>query len=205
MWTRSVRKAGRGLSAVALALLATTSVGSAQVGAAQGEAGESAVWKPKELNFTYMGFTTRYSCEGLASKVKTVLLALGARKDVVAFGTGCAASYGRPTPFPGVQIRMNVLEPAPAVPAGGTGDPAAVPAHWKSVDLKLDRDPVSEAGECELVEQIKQKIIPLFAARSVEFKSNCVPHQLSPGGTWLVAQVLTPDPVTPSGGAVAPH
>jgi hypothetical protein len=76
-----------------------------------------------------------------------------------------------------------------------------VPAHWKTVSLKLDSDPVSAAGECELFEQIQQKIIPLFSAREVDFKSNCVPHQLALG-TRLTAQVLTADPAAAADPAV---
>jgi len=83
-----------------------------------------AVWTPKEASFTYMGFTTKYSCEGLVSKVRSVLLSLGARRsDLTVYGTGCLEP-GRPAPAPGVKVRMSVL-----VPAGSSGDAAAVAAH----------------------------------------------------------------------------
>jgi hypothetical protein len=145
-----------------------------------------AVWTPKEASFTYAGFTTRYSCEGLVSQVRAVLLSLGARRDdLVVIGTGCLEP-GRPAPFPGVKVRMNVLTPA----AGAAAD--AVAAQWQPVRVRLDTDPLAEAGQCELVEQIKQKLLPLFATREVEFKPNCIPHQLSPNGTRLSAQVLLP-------------
>jgi hypothetical protein len=69
-----------------------------------------------------------------------------------------------------------------------------VPAHWKRVDLTPDRDAVSAAGECELIEQVRQSILPLFATRNVEYSSNCVPHQLQNGAARLRAEVLVPDP-----------
>ena len=145
-----------------------------------------AVWTPKEASFTYTGFTTKYSCEGLVSQVRSVLLSLGARReDLVVVGTGCLEP-GRPVPFPGVKVRMTVLTPA----SGTAGN--AVAAQWKHVRVRLDTDPLAEAGQCELVEQIKQKLLPLFATREVEFKPNCVPHQLNPNGTRLSAQVLVP-------------
>ncbi len=145
-----------------------------------------AVWTPKEASFTYAGFTTKYSCEGLVSQVRSVLLSLGAqRKDLVVTGTGCLEP-GRPAPFPGVKVRMKVLTPA----SGAASD--TVPAQWKPVQVRLDPDPVAEAGQCELVEQIKQKLVPLFSTRDVEFTPNCVPHQLNPNGTRLRAQVLLP-------------
>lgn len=151
-----------------------------------GESQTQAVWTAKQASFTYAGFTTKYSCEGLVSQVRSVLLSLGAqRSDLVVTGTGCLEA-GRPAPFPGVKVRMKVLEPA----SGAASDTVA--AHWKPIQVRLDRDPVAEAGQCELVEQIKQKLLPLFATREVEFTPNCVPHQLNPNGTRLRAEVLMP-------------
>jgi hypothetical protein len=66
------------------------------------------------------------------------------------------------------------------------------------VKLKLDSSSLSEAGECELVEQVKQKVLPLFTTRNVDLRNNCVPHQLTPGGTLLTAEVLAPEPTQPS-------
>jgi hypothetical protein len=158
------------------------------------DAAQSAVWTQKKFTFIYQGFTTKYSCDGLRDKMREVLLKFGARRDLKLGYWGCAGRSGVPDPFPGVSVTMNVLVPAddPKAPAG---EPA-VPSHWKPVSLKLDRDTLSEAGECELVEQVKQKILPYFTTRNVDFKSTCVPHQLSPGGTQLTADVLVADPKT---------
>jgi hypothetical protein len=158
--------------------------------AVNGDGGLSAVWAPKEFRFTYQGFTSKYSCDGLREKMRDILLQLGARKsDLKITDWGCAGSSGRPDPFPGVAVKMTVL-----VPADGAADPAqTVPAHWQPLALKLDRSSLSEAGECELVEQVKQKVLPLFSTRNIDLKSNCVPHQLTPGGTQLSAEVLAPD------------
>jgi hypothetical protein len=162
--------------------------------------GQSAVWTQKEFNFTYQGFTTKYSCDGLRGKVREILLAFGARKDLKVNSWGCSGSSGHPDPFPSVTVKMSVLEPASAAQAQ-----AAVPAvatHWQNVTLRLDRSSVSEAGECELVEQVTQKILPLFTARNIDYRDLCVPHQLNPGGTRLAADVLIADPV-PAGTAAA--
>jgi hypothetical protein len=86
---------------------------------------------------------------------------------------------------------MSVLVPADSS-AAADGEPA-VPSPWKAVELKLDRSSLSEAGECELVEQVKQKVLPLFTSRNVDLRNNCVPHQLTPGGTRLTAEVLAAD------------
>lgn len=177
-------------AALAALVLSLPALAGAADGAAAPAAAESAVWTPKELNFVYQGFTSHYSCDGLMDKMRRVLLTLGARNDLKVSPYGCTSLDGRPDPFPGVRIRMNVLKPAPA---GGTSQAANVEAQWKRVDLRLDSDPVWEAGDCELLEQIRQKILPQFATRNVDFSSNCVPHQLSTGGNWLRAEVLISD------------
>jgi hypothetical protein len=144
-----------------------------------------------------MGFTTKYSCEGLADKVKMILLTLGARKnDLHVVETGCLAAF-RPSPFPGVRVKMSVLEPVSGQDAeanNGGGSDAVVNAHWQPVQLKLDADSVTEAGECELVEQVRRQVLPLFAARDVKFGfADCVPHKLLPSQR-LRAEVLAPPP-----------
>jgi hypothetical protein len=164
------------------------------------DGGQSAVWAQKQFNFVYQGFTTKYSCDGLRDKMRSILLELGARRqDLKISEWGCSARSGVPDAFPGVAVKMSVLVPADGAAAPG-GAPAP-PSHWKAVKLKLDNSSLSEAGECELVEQVKQKVLPLFTTRNVDLKSTCVPHQLTPGGTQLTAEVLAPDQVPVSAAA----
>src|SRR5580704_5914285 len=132
------------------------------------DGGQSATWAQKEFTFTYQGFTTKYSCDGLHGKMRKILLQLGARKeDLKISDRGCSGRSGVPDPFPGVAVKMSVLVPADAAAASGGGP--TVPSHWKAVQLKLDNESLSEAGECELVEQVKQKVLPLFTTRNVDF------------------------------------
>jgi len=150
---------------------------------------QPAVWTSEELKFVFMGFTAHYSCDGLRDKIEHVLGELGARDGFKVDYAGCSSPFGKPDPFPGVRIRMQTLHPAGA----SEKTTEVVGAHWRRVNLHLDRDPVWEASDCELLEQIKQKILPLFATRNVDFASNCVPHQAYLG-TRLAADVLVPDP-----------
>ena len=139
-------------------------------------------WTTKELNFVYQtGFTTKYSCDGLKDKMGDLLAELGAR-DIQLRNYGCPGS-GR---FPGVHIKMSVLQPAQEWAIGRT-----VPAHWQTVDL-LRPDPVWAAADCELMEQIKQKVLPLFATRNVDYSARCEKKNLVLGGTLLKADVLVP-------------
>ena len=180
-----------------LALLATLGLLLSSAARADSTDGaQSAVWAPKEFKFIYQGFTTKYSCDGLRGKMRSILLELGARKqDLKISEWGCAARSGVPDPFPGVTVKMSVLVPADGAAASGD---APVPSHWKPVRLKLDSSSLAEAGECELVEQVKQKVLPLFTTRNVDLQNNCTPHQLTPGGTRLTAEVLAPDPMQAS-------
>lgn len=156
------------------------------------EAPQAAVWAPKEVRFVFQGFTAHYSCDGLAEKVRHALLDFGARPDLKVSEMPCATPLGRPDPFPGVTIRMQVLVPLDSKSAPPGAPP--VPAHWKTVTLRLDRDPVFEAGDCELVEQIEHSLLPLFTTRNVEYTSTCIPNQLMIGGTRLQTDVLVPVP-----------
>jgi hypothetical protein len=152
---------------------------------------DSAVWVPKEFTFRYQGFTTQYSCDGLRDKMRKLLLELGARPDLDVSNYGCTRLSGT-DPFPGVRVRMHVLQPG-AAQAG-----QAVAAHWDKVDLLARRDPIDATADCELILQIKQQVLPLFATRNVDYSSTCNKRQLVPGGTRLTADVLLPDHSTQS-------
>ncbi len=145
---------------------------------------QPAVWKSQELTFTYVGFTSRYSCEGLRDKVADTLLALGARRDMLVTAYSCRG-MGRPEPFPWVRITVSTLSPAAEGAAGST-----VEARWKTISLagpgKLS------PGDCELAEQIRDDILPLFTTRNVKARLDCVPHQESAGNIALTADVLVP-------------
>jgi hypothetical protein len=145
-----------------------------------------AAWTTKELNFVYKtGFTTKYSCDGLRDKVREILAQLGAH-DIQVHSYGCMNPAG-PDLFPSVHIRMSVLQPAHEWAVGNT-----VPAHWKTVDLLSNRDVLDVASDCELIEQLKQKVLPLFATRNVAYRATCEKQHLVVGGTELKVDVLAP-------------
>jgi hypothetical protein len=158
---------------------------------------QPARWAQRKINFVYLGFTTHYSCEGLTDKVRRVLLELGARKsDMHVHEAGCTARAGEPVPFPGVQGTFSVLEPvAPAEASSASGAEGIVAAHWQPVNIRFDRseDSLSMSGQCELLEQVQQHILPLIPARNAQLRSLCIPHQLTAGGNSLQVEVLMPD------------
>ena len=182
----------------ASAAAATTLLAAVPVLAAAQES-VSAVWVPKEVQFIYQGFTTRYSCDGLRDQVREMLDKLGAR-DLVVREMACTTPPGVPSPFPGVRVKMRVLVPASSAEASkekSAGSP--VQAHWKDVVLMPQNAGYDRQGQCELIEQFKDKFLPLFTTRNVKFGSTCIPHQLTLG-THLSAQVLmSPAKVASSG------
>ena len=200
MWKSTRRKLGTPAFAAAAVVSFGAWVGvpslaaAADAGAPAAESAaqpEFAVWTPKEAEFTYMGFTTHYTCDGLRDAVRDMLLQLGARKsDLKVTEQPCSGQPDRPNPFPGVRIKMSVLQPAPAQIGSDT---QVVEAHWKPVKLPYRETGINAAGQCELLEQFNQKIMPLFTTRNVDLRATCVPHQLEPLGTKLQAEVLVTD------------
>ncbi len=65
---------------------------------------EPAAWTRHEVDLQYMGFTTRYTCSGLKSKVKLLLKYMGVRDDVKILERGCEFGYQKVADFPRLKI-----------------------------------------------------------------------------------------------------
>lgn len=182
----TVPAAGRLVLLTAALVLGSLGAGASAPLAAADSGEGAAVWVPKELNFRYVGFTTKYSCDGLRDRMRNILLKLGARDDLKVTGYGCIA-VNTPETTPGVRIAMHVLQPAGAT-AGQT-----VAAHWKTVDLLADRNLVDAGLDCELVAQLDRDVLPLFATRHVDYSAACSVNTPLVGGTKLKADVLVAD------------
>ena len=149
---------------------------------------EAAAWTMHEVDFTYMGFTTRYTCGGLKSKVKLLLKHLGVRDDVKIHERGCEVGYQRVAEFP----RLKITFYAPTIPKKGdkdVGEP--VLGVWKPVVIKRNSPKGLEMGDCELVELFRDRIMPMFLTRTMEGDINCIPHQLVGNRIDLRFEVLT--------------
>lgn len=149
---------------------------------------QTAVWTQRKVSFAYMGVTTHYSCDGLRENVRSVLLQLGARaEDLRVKPFGCLRGTG-PERFPGVDATFFVLAP----PGVQNAARRAVEVSWQPVEITLGATSLERSGTCELLEQIRRSILPLFTTRNLEFTQNCFPHQLTLGGTRLHVEVLKP-------------
>ena len=155
----------------------------------------AAAWQSHQYSFQYVGFTSTYSCDGLADKLKILLLAAGARADSKTRSGACAAGYGRPDKFARAELTFYTLQPLDAgvvKDLGGANEqqaaivppPAAaaakpVVAIWRPVVFAAFSPRELRVGDCELVEQFRHQVLPMMAARNVESSTTCIPHQES--------------------------
>ena len=142
----------------------------------------------EDATSTYMGFTTRYTCGGLKSKVKLLLKHMGVRDDVKIRSAAASTAIGKVAEFP----RLKITFYAPTIPQPGdreVGEP--VLGVWKPVMIKRIRRRGLEMGDCELVEVFRDRVMPKFLTRAIEGDVNCIPHQLVGNRIDLRFEVLT--------------
>jgi hypothetical protein len=156
------------------ALLASSAVFADDASSAA--ATEPGVWQKHEYNFAYLGFTSTYSCDGLADKLKLLLIAAGARKDAKSQSGACASGFGRPDKFARASLTFYTLAPGGS---GASPDSPPVAGTWRPIAIN-DRSPRElRVGDCELVEQFRDSVLPMFATRGVESHTTCIPYQES--------------------------
>jgi hypothetical protein len=154
----------------------------------------AAVWKEQRLSFTYMGRTSRYSCDGLRDKMHAMLMDLGARRDLKITAIGCVEA--RPSTRLGfLSPSLAVVFSSPSLPDVAAkplhaGDLAAVDARYEPFTLTSDAFRNFGIADCELVEEFAHQILPKLATRDVKEDITCVPYQES-GSRFLVrGQIL---------------
>lgn len=173
-----------------------------------------AVWVEQKINFPYMGFTAYYSCDGLRGKVSSILEEIGARPGFKVTARGCMNLNG-PELTPSLEIIAAMPRPATpevlaelakgesqrklAARAGGKAAPAAeaaaeFPARLRRVDFRDSPIGLVQAGDCELIEQLRDRVFVPLGAKIVENRMGCFPHTLSNGIIVLSIEVLEPVP-----------
>jgi hypothetical protein len=152
--------------------------------------GGPGTWQSHKYTFQFMGFTTTYSCDGLADKLRIVLLAAGARSDVKSVPGACASGFGRPDKFARADLTFFTLAPADSSSAAGDG----VQGVWRPVALAARQPRQLALGDCELVEQFRQQVLPMFTTRNVVGNTTCIPHQLSGSNIDLKFEAFTAVP-----------
>ena len=165
-----------------------------------------AIWKDQEFAFYFQSQTTFYSCSSLEAKLERILKTLGAQARVKVRSVDCQSG---PVRMP--RVFVNARTPVEATPqaiadrekgkskrelaARVRGEPedlealAPFPAHWQRVSLSrgaVDLEP----GDCELIDELRRKVLPKLAVRIVQDGTHCTPHQLALGQPQLQVDAL---------------
>jgi hypothetical protein len=165
-----------------------------------------AVWKAQEINYSYVGFTTAYDCDSAAQKIKAILDELGAHPNSKVTANGCA--FDRPSRNFFVKITA-----ATAVPVAEASATAAdqskqellkrlgiksdissdeFPAEWTSVDLSKNRRLSLRPGDCELMEGLRDHVLPKLGVKVTEQRLSCTPNQVGITTPRLTVSALVP-------------
>jgi hypothetical protein len=131
-------------------------------------------WQKHQYSFVAMTFTSTYSCDGLADKLKVLLLAAGARPDVKAQSGACTRGFGQVDKLANAQLTFYTLIPDTDAKAA---DSERVDGQWRPVSLTAHSPRELGIGDCELVDQFRAQVLPMFATRDLSNQTTCVPHQ----------------------------
>lgn len=152
-----------------------------------------AVWKEQRMDFSYLGRTARYSCQGLRDKMRSLLLDLGARRDLEVSLLGCdeSAPLGRNYPGPRLSLVFSSPQlPDPSLKPLHRGDLLPVDARYESFVLTSDAFKNYGVGDCELIEEFARDILPHLGARNVKREIACVPYQASGSRFFVRGEIL---------------
>ncbi len=152
-----------------------------------------ALWKEQHLEFSYLGRTARYSCQGLRDKMRSLLLDLGARRDLQVALLACNESAPLHRGYLGPRLSLTFSSPAlpdASAKALHPGDLAAVEARFEPFTLTSDAFRNYGVGDCELVEEFAREILPRFSARNVKQDITCIPYQASGSRFFVHGEIL---------------
>ena len=172
------------------------------------EAPIPAAWKVQEINYSYLGFTTLYSCDAVEDKVKEILKTLGAHPKSKVRATGCPSNR----PSRNFFLTITLASPVPVADAkltdaekskqellkrlGAKNDFSTeeFPAIRKSVELSRERRLNIEPGDCELLEGLRDNVLPKMNVKIEEERIRCTPNQLSLSPPQLKVSALVKMP-----------
>jgi hypothetical protein len=189
----SRRGAARALGAGAV--LAALALGLAGPGAWAQNQSVSATWQPHRKTFSYLGISPTYSCQGMRDALTFLLQQSGAQLNRPVNVSPC--SGGGPAVLPSADLNFSTLQPAQA--GGGS---QSVNGVWRHVDFSLNRsNPQLLGSDCELVEEFRDALLPMFTTRNVTSNLHCIPHQSTGNQFDLSFDVLAPADASHVGGA----
>jgi hypothetical protein len=178
--------------------------------AAESSAPVQAAWKTQEIRYSYTGFTTAYNCDAAESRLKAILRALGAHEQTRVSAQGC--DFNRPSRNFFINITVAAPVPLDQAKAADPPDKARTsrdellkrlgvasqvldenfPAQWQTIELARDRKLDLQPGDCELMQGLRDHVLPKLSVKVVADRVNCVPRQLSYQTPELTVSALVP-------------
>jgi hypothetical protein len=143
----------------------------------------TAGWQHHHVNFSYFGITTLYSCSGLETNIRSLLLHFGARKDAKVTAQGCPE--GPDVPGRNAIIDADFYSLAPSSDSSDT-----VRAQWMPVIVSPRQPYFIGGGDCELINEMKDLITKNFSLSDLKYRTDCVPHEVNVEGFKIEAQAL---------------
>jgi len=179
-----------------------------QAAAPAGDQPIQSVWQPQEIRYSYVGFTSAYSCSAAETRLKNILLALGAHPQTKVRANGCYndrpsksffISITTATPVAAKDVKRSAREKSEQTLIDKLGGSKAVssepfPARWQTVDLSRDRKLDLQPGDCELMQGLRDSVLPKLSIKVVADGVQCTPHQLSIQTPELTVSALVPLP-----------
>jgi len=176
--SRFIRAAAFG---AAIALSGVAHSGQAPLGGGEVVPG---VWQHHKITISYFGLTSAYACDALETRVRSILLLLGARKDAK---VEADCPRGPDAPSHNAWITADFFNLAPADSASV---PGVVKAHWAARKVTPHQPLYMGDGDCELIEQMRDLISKNFSLRDVQYRTDCVPYEITVNGFAIEAQAL---------------
>ena len=200
---------GKRLLAALAYIIAAAPAGLAIAGSSADAGSVEAVWKAQQVNFEYRGYSTTYSCRSLENKLETILRSVGAREDLQLQSYACDEQLGI------ARFQILLQSPVAATPenirditthdakdeliARVQGEKLAraedvqrFTAVWKTVSFARDRRMRLERGDCELIQQLRQQILPRMSVHIVKDNVRCSSSFGNVGPPRLTVSALVP-------------
>jgi len=189
----------------AAALCAGLYSAAAPAAAAPDSANVQYEWRPQQIRYSYTAFTTAYDCDAAAAKLKDILTTLGAHPQTRVQASGCnlnrpsrmffiSITTATPVAVTDTRSPTNASEQALIEKLGGKGAVATEPfaATWQTIDLSLDRKLDLQPGDCELMEGLRNHVLPKLGVKVINDKVQCFPNTLSIDTPRLEVSALVP-------------
>lgn len=178
----SSRLSGRRLQLLLLsATVAASGTGAIRALAAAEGPATNGNWQAHKYQFQYLSYNTRYSCGGLADKIRLLLSSVDARDVHVT--PVCLGNPGLPDRFAQADLRFQTLVPSDQSSAAGSS--AATPGVWQHVEWTTEKPRTFGPGDCSLIQQLLKTVVPMLATRNLQTHFDCA--QNHDYGSWSVS------------------